>query len=112
MRDLVRRGSSRGTAHRPGEQACVKALPGNGKKAVFPPFHMGILTDIGQGVQRRAAMVSKTITGARYGGGRIIATARDSWSPTAPPRSGPQGPGRGQGEGAVSPGAAVQTAWG
>src|SRR5262249_52093926 len=96
MRDFARRGSSRGTAHRPGEQACVKALPGNGKKAVFPPFHMGILTDIGQGVQRRAAMVSKTITGARYGGGRIIATARDSWSPTAPPRSGLQAPGGAQ----------------
>src|SRR5262249_37309049 len=61
--------------------------------------HMGILTDIGQGVQRRAAMVSKTITGARYGGGRIIATARDSWSPTAPPRSGLQAPGRVQGQG-------------
>jgi hypothetical protein len=29
------------------------ARPGNGKKAVFPPLHMGILTDIGQSVQRR-----------------------------------------------------------
>src|SRR5262249_37930070 len=32
-------------------------------------------------------MAARTLTGARYGGGRIIATARDSWSPTAPPRS-------------------------
>src|SRR5262249_27286287 len=29
-----------------------KVFPGNGKNAVFPPFHMGIVTDIGQSVQR------------------------------------------------------------
>src|SRR5262245_66325688 len=38
-------------------------------------------------------MAARAITGARYGG-RIIATARDSWSPTAPPRSGLQALGR------------------
>ena len=35
------------------ESACGMARPGNGKKAVVPPLHMGILTDIGQSVQRR-----------------------------------------------------------
>src|SRR5262249_56444508 len=34
------------------ESARVKALPGNGKRRDFPPFDMGILTDIGQSVQR------------------------------------------------------------
>src|SRR5262245_53255294 len=41
-------------------------------------------------------MAARTITGARYGGGRIIATARDSWSPTAPPRLGVKAPGQAQ----------------
>jgi len=56
---------------------------------------MGILTDIGQSVQRCGkgrnddnrcpAMAPPT---------EIIATARDSWSPTAPPPSGLKAPGQ------------------
>src|SRR5262249_16124393 len=95
MRDFARRASSRGTAQRPGERTCVKALPGNGKKAVFPPFHMGILTDIGQSVQRRGNG-RKDDNWCPLWPGQIIATARDSWSPTAPPPSGLQVPGQAQ----------------
>src|SRR5262249_2389909 len=47
-------------------------------------------------------MAARTITGARYGGGRIIATATDSWSPTAPPRSGVKAPGQAQAQVQVS----------
>src|SRR5262249_11362314 len=41
-------------------------------------------------------MAARAITGARYGGGRIIATARGRLAATAPPRSGLQAPGRAQ----------------
>src|SRR5262249_56073649 len=68
---------------------------GKRKRAVFPTFHMGILTDMGQSVQRcgkgrndynrRPAMAPPT---------EIIVTARDSWSPTAPPPSGRKVPGQ------------------
>ena len=54
---------------------------------------MGILTDIGQSVQRRGNG-RKDDNWSPLWRGQIIATARDSWSPTARPRSGLQAPGQ------------------
>src|SRR5262249_21839226 len=78
------------------ESACVKALPGNGKKDGLSAVSYG--NSDGYRPERPAPRQGPqgAITGARYGGGRIIATARDSWSPTALPRSGLQAPGRAQ----------------
>src|SRR5262249_60462048 len=80
------------------ESACVKALPGNGKKDGLSAVSYG--NSDGYRPERPAPRQGPqgAITGARYGGGRIIATARGSLSPTALPRSGLQAPGRAQGQ--------------
>ena len=56
---------------------------------------MGILTDIGQSVQRRGkGRNDDNRRPAMAPPSEIIVTARDSWSPTAPPRSGLKVPGQ------------------
>jgi len=58
---------------------------------------MGILTDIGQSVQRRGeGRNDDNCCPAMAPPSEIIATARDSWSPTAPPPSGLKVPGQAQ----------------
>ena len=64
-------------------------------EAFSAALYMGILTDIGQSVQRLAVgRAPSVVVAGCYGSGAVaIATARDSWSRTLPAPRTPQGAG-------------------
>src|SRR5262249_20819107 len=90
-RDFARRASSRAWHCSPPGTPRLRCSRAVTKKAVLPPFHVGILAEIGQSVQRSEDGYWAEIT----------ATARDNWSPMVPPPSGPTARGQARAQGQV-----------